>query len=162
MPAILFLPCRLYYATWKIIFDADGIQKQLFGINCKNRPWTQVKEVRSAWSTSDRSYGICIIFKDRKAVHFRMDCENAEAAKRLILSYCSIREHRGSIWAIYLNANRSALRITIIPPPEHISLRSVPQIVKKSSGLTVGANCVRPPMWPCRILEWLWIMKSKS
>ena len=97
IPAILFLPCPLYYATWKIIFDAEGIQKQLFGINCKNRPWTQVKEVRSAWSTSDRSYGISIIFKDRKAVHFRMDCENAEAAKRLILSHCSITEHRGMI-----------------------------------------------------------------
>ena len=97
IPTFLFLPFPLYYATWQITFDADGIQKRLFGINCKNRPWTQVKEVRSAWSTSDRSYGISIIFKDRKAVHFRMDCENAEAAKKLILSHCSITEHRGMI-----------------------------------------------------------------
>ena len=94
VPTILFLPCPLYYATWQITFDTDGIQKHIFGINCKNRPWTQVKEVRSAWLISERSYGINIIFKDRKAIHFRMDCENAEAAKRLILSHCSITEHR--------------------------------------------------------------------
>ena len=97
IPTFLFLPVPLYYATWQITFDADGIQKRLFGINGKKRPWTQVKEVRSAWLISERSYGISIIFKNRKAIHFRMDCENAEAAKKLILSHCSITEHRGMI-----------------------------------------------------------------
>ena len=97
VPTILFLPCPLYYATWQITFDADGIKKRLFGINHKKYAWTQVKEVRSAWLISERSYGISIIFKDRKAIHFRMDCENAEAAKKLILSHCSITEHRGML-----------------------------------------------------------------
>ena len=97
VPTFLFLPFPVYYATWQITFDADGIQKRLLGINCKKRPWTQVKEVRSAWLVSERSYGISIIFKNRKAIHFRMDCENAEAAKKLILSHCSITEHRGVI-----------------------------------------------------------------
>ena len=97
IPTFLFLPFLLYYATWQIKFDADGIQKRLFGIKCKKHAWTQVKEVRSAWLISERSYGISIIFKDKKAVRFRMDCENAEAAKKLILSHCSITEHRGLI-----------------------------------------------------------------
>lgn len=97
VPTILFFPCPLYYATWQITFDADGIQKRLFGINHKKYTWTQVKEVRSAWLISERSNGISIIFKDKKAVRFRMDCENAEAAKKLILSHCSITEHRGLI-----------------------------------------------------------------
>ena len=97
IPTFLFLPFPLYYATWQIVFDADGIQKRLFGVNCKKRPWTQVKEVRSAWLISERSYGISIIFKNRKTIHFRMDCENAEAAKKLILSHCSITEYRGMI-----------------------------------------------------------------
>lgn len=97
IPTFLFLPFPLYYATWQITFDADGIQKRLFGINHKKHAWTQVKEVCSAWLISERSYGISIIFKDRTAVHFRMDCENAEAAKKLILSHCSITEHRGMI-----------------------------------------------------------------
>ena len=34
----------------------------------------------------------------------------------------------------------------IIPLQEHISLRYAPQTGRKSSGLTVGANCVRPPI----------------
>ena len=97
IPTFLFLPFPVYYATWQITFDADGIQKRLFGINHKKHEWTQVKEVRSAWLVSERSYGISIIFKNRKAIHFRMDCENAEAAKKLILSHCSITEHRGVI-----------------------------------------------------------------
>ena len=97
IPTFLFLPFPLYYATWQIVFDADGIQKRLFGVNCKKHPWTQVKEVSSAWLVSERSYGISIIFKNRKAIHFRMDCENAEAAKKLILSHCSITEYRGMI-----------------------------------------------------------------
>ena len=97
IPTFLFLPFPLYYATWQIKFDADGIQKRLFGIKCKKHAWTQVKEVRSAWLISERNYGISIVFKDRKAIHFRMDCENAEAAKKMILSHCSIKEHRGTI-----------------------------------------------------------------
>ena len=97
IPTFLFLPFPLYYATWQITFDADGIQKRLFWLNQKHYAWTQVKEVRSTWLISERSYGISIIFKDKKAVRFRMDCENAEAAKKLILSHCSITEHRGMI-----------------------------------------------------------------
>ena len=97
IPTFLFLPFPLYYATWQITFDADGIKKRLFGINHKKYAWTQVKEVRSAWLISERNYVISIVFKDRKSIHFRMDCENAEAAKKLILSHCSITEHSGLI-----------------------------------------------------------------
>ncbi len=97
IPVILFLPFPLYYATWQITFDAAGIQKTALGNQSKKYAWTQVKEVRSAWLISERSYGISIIFKDRTAIRFRMDCENAEAAKKLILSHCSITEHRGMI-----------------------------------------------------------------
>lgn len=97
IPAFLFLPFPLYYATWQITFDAVGIQKRLFGINHKKHAWTQVKEVRSAWLISERSYVISITLKDRTALRFRMDCENAEAAKKLILSHCSIAEHNGMI-----------------------------------------------------------------
>ena len=97
IPTFLFLPLPLYYATWQITFDAEGIQKRLWGINHKKHAWTQVKEVRSAWLISERSNCISIKFKDGNTIHFRMDCENAEGAKKLILSHCSITEHRGMI-----------------------------------------------------------------
>ena len=92
VPVFLFLPLPLHYATWQITLDAGGIQKFLLGIPCKKRPWTQVKEVRSTWLISERSNGIRIIFKDGRSTSFRMDCENAEAAKKRILSHCSITE----------------------------------------------------------------------
>ena len=93
IPAFLFLPLPLYYAAWQITFDAEGIQKRLFGIDQKKYAWTQVKEVRSAWLISERSNGISIMFKDKKAIRFRMDCDNAEQAKKHILSHCSIKEN---------------------------------------------------------------------
>jgi hypothetical protein len=92
IPAFLFLPLPLYYATWQITFDAHGIQKRLWGIHSKKYVWAQVKEVRSAWLISERSNGISIIFKDNKTIRFRMDCDNAKQAKQLILSHCSINE----------------------------------------------------------------------
>ena len=93
VPAFLFLSYPLYYATWQIAFDSDGIQKRLFWINQKRHAWTQVKAVHSAWLISERSFGISIKFKDRKTIRFRMDCENAEQAKKQILSHCSITEY---------------------------------------------------------------------
>lgn len=87
---IPFLPLPLYYATWQITFNKSGIHKHLFWINQKSRAWTQVKEVRSAWLTSEKSHIVSIIFKDGKTIRFRMDCENAEKARKLILSHCSI------------------------------------------------------------------------
>lgn len=92
IPAFLFLPLPLYYATWQITFDAHGIQKRLWGIHSKKYVWAQVKEVRSAWLISERGNGISIIFKDNKTIRFRMDCDNAKQAKQLILSHCSINE----------------------------------------------------------------------
>ena len=87
-----FLPLPLYYATWQIIFNADGIQKQLFLINQEFRTWSQIKEVHSTWLTSKSNHIISIKFKNGKTIRFRMDCENAEKARKCILSLCSIIE----------------------------------------------------------------------
>lgn len=87
-----FLLLPFYFASWKITFCASGIQKQLFGFKQKGRAWTQVKQVRSVWSASERNYVVCILFKDGKTIRFRMDCDHAENARKLILSHCSIVE----------------------------------------------------------------------
>lgn len=94
IPAFLFLPMPLYYATWQVTLDATGIQQRLFGIRLKKRLWTQVKEVHSEWLISQRCNGIRIIFNDKKTVCFRMDCDHAEQAKRILLSHCSITKSK--------------------------------------------------------------------
>ena len=53
------------------------------------------------------------------------------------------------------NENKYGCPNTIIPNLEPISLRYAPQTERKSSGLTVGANCVRPLISRYRILELL-------
>lgn len=89
---IPFLPLPVYYATWRITFAPDGIRRCLFWFDQKCRPWTQVNEVRAIWLTSERCQVVSIRFKDGKTIHFRMDCDNAERARKLILSHCSITE----------------------------------------------------------------------
>ena len=94
IPIILLLPYPLYYASWQITLDAVSIQRRIFWLNQKPYPWTQVEEVRSSWFVSERNFAISIKLKGKKTIRFRMDCENAEAARKLILSHCSITEYR--------------------------------------------------------------------
>lgn len=84
---MMILP--LYYASWQITFNANGIHKRLFWINAGSHSWAQVKEVRSAFSCTEQEV-ISILFKDGKTLRFRMICENADTAKKLILSHSSI------------------------------------------------------------------------
>lgn len=93
MAAIPLLPLPLYFGTWQITFDSKGIHKKLFWIKGKSHTWAQVKEVRSALLISEKNTVVSILFKDGKAIRFRMDCENAEKARTHILSHCSIKDN---------------------------------------------------------------------
>lgn len=89
-PVVPMMILPLYYASWQITFDANGIHKRLFWINAGSHSWSQIKEVRSAWSYTDQEV-ISILFNDGKALRFRMICENADKASQLILSHHSIK-----------------------------------------------------------------------
>ena len=91
VPIIPLLILPLYYASWQITFNGSGIHKQLFWINAGSHSWSQVKEVRSEYSYTDQEV-IRIHFKDGKTARFRMICENADKARKLILSHHSINE----------------------------------------------------------------------
>lgn len=88
-PVVPMMILPLYYASWQITFNANGIHKRLFWINAGSHSWAQVKEVRSAFSCTEQEV-ISILFKDGKTMRFRMICDNAEKARKLILSYSSI------------------------------------------------------------------------
>lgn len=88
-PIIPLLILPLYYASWQIVLNINGIQKKLFWINMGSHSWAQVKEVRSTFSYTEQEI-ISIHFKDGKTVRFRMTCENADKARKLILTHCSI------------------------------------------------------------------------
>lgn len=90
IPVALLMPLSLYYASWQITFDANGIHERLFWFNAGSHSWAQVKEVRSTFSHTEQEV-ISIQFKDGKTLRFRMICENAEKARKLILSHHSIK-----------------------------------------------------------------------
>ena len=91
IPVAVLMLLPLYYASWQITFDANGIHKRLFWINVGSHTWAQVQEVRSAFSYTEQEV-ISILFKDGKTLRFRMMCENATQARKLILSHSSIIE----------------------------------------------------------------------
>ena len=88
-PIIPLLILPLYYASWQIVLNINGIQKKLFWINMGSHSWAQIREVRATYSCTEQEV-ISIHFKDGKIVRFRMICENADKARKLILTHCSI------------------------------------------------------------------------
>lgn len=88
-PIVPLLILPLYYASWQIVLNINGIQKKLFWINMGSHSWAQIREVCATYSCTEQEV-ISIHFKDGKIVRFRMICENADKARKLILTHCSI------------------------------------------------------------------------
>lgn len=80
----------LYYETWEIFIDSKGVRKKLFGIPGKTYSYHQIKDVISRWSNTEQEI-IRITFTDNKTIMFRSKDENADKARKQILSYHSIR-----------------------------------------------------------------------
>ena len=81
----------LYVESWRIGFDANGLQKSVFGIAGKHYRYNEIKDVISRCSVSERGVILRIIFADGSAVKFRMQDENGEKARKYIMSRHTIR-----------------------------------------------------------------------
>ena len=80
----------LYYETWKISFDSDGVRKKVFGVPGKAYSYHQIKDVISRLSYTEQGI-VRITFIDNRSIKFRLEDENADKARKRILSYHSIR-----------------------------------------------------------------------
>jgi len=80
----------LYYETWKISFDSDGVRKKVFGVSVKAYSYHQINDVISKSSYTEKRI-VRITFIDNRSIRFRLEDENAENARKRILSYHSIR-----------------------------------------------------------------------
>lgn len=89
VPVIMLMPLPLHYVSWQITLNANGIYKRLFWITMGSHSWTQVMEVRTTFSYTEQEV-ISILFKDGKTLRFRMICENADKARKMILTHSSI------------------------------------------------------------------------
>lgn len=81
----------LYYETWQVILEQDGIRKRVFGFSGKARGYSQIKDVVTRRSYTEQGI-IRVTFSDNSSIKFRLEDENAEKAKKRILSYHSIRD----------------------------------------------------------------------
>ncbi len=86
---MLCLPMVLWYTTWKVTLHEQGIRKELFGHTIRDYTWNQVQAVENFYPYGSYDY-IYVLFKDGKKLNFRMDCDNASEAKRMLLSHFSI------------------------------------------------------------------------
>ncbi|MBQ7099840.1 MAG: hypothetical protein IJO05_08995 [Oscillospiraceae bacterium] len=92
LPAIaVSMGVLLYDESWRVCFDANGVQKAVFGIAGKHHCYNEIKDVVSRCSVSEHGVILRIIFNDGGAVKFRMQDENGEKARKYILSRHTIR-----------------------------------------------------------------------
>ena len=93
VPAFMIVyPLVLYTVTWKLCFDPNGITRSVFGFRGKVHGYQEIRDAVCRYSSSDSAMIIRIVFADGKSVKFRMDDENAQKARKHLLSHHSIRE----------------------------------------------------------------------
>lgn len=85
-PAFLM---HIYFHTWSIDFTAGGIIRHRWGTE-QSYGWNDIQQVTSHFSPTEGPY-IRIWFRNGKAFQFRMDDENAAAAKKILLKHTSLK-----------------------------------------------------------------------
>ena len=92
-PAFMIVyPLVLYTLTWKLCFDANGITNSVLGFRGKIHGYQEIQDAVCRYSSSDSALIVRIVFTDGKFVKFRRDDENAQKARKYLLSRHSIRE----------------------------------------------------------------------
>ena len=92
-PAFMIVyPLVLYTLTWKLCFDANGITNSVLGFRGKIHGYQEIQDAVCRYSSSDSALIVRIVFADGKFVKFRRDDENAQKARKYLLSRHSIRE----------------------------------------------------------------------
>ena len=92
-PAFLIVfPLVWHTLTWKLCFEANGITNFVFGFRVKIHGYQEIRDAVCRYSSSDSAMIVRIVFADGKSVKFRMDDENAQKARKHLLSHHSIRE----------------------------------------------------------------------
>ena len=92
-PAFLIVyPLLWYIWTWKLSFDSNGITNSVFGFSGKIHGYQEIRDAVCRYSSTESAMIVRIVFDDGKSAKFRMDDENAQKARKHLLSRHSIRE----------------------------------------------------------------------
>ncbi|MBQ8404703.1 MAG: hypothetical protein IJX55_09850 [Clostridia bacterium] len=80
----------IYYETWKISFSNEKISKKCFFFTSVFE-WRSLRRVKQEYLFSEKGECIQMFFADGKNLCFKMKDQNAEKAKKIILSHCNIQ-----------------------------------------------------------------------
>ena len=89
---VIASPMIWYTLTWKLCFDSKGITNTVFGFRGKTHGYQEIRDAVCRYSSSDSAMIVRIVFDDAKSVKFRTDDENAQKARKYLLSRHSIRQ----------------------------------------------------------------------
>ena len=89
---VIACPMIWHTLTWKLCFDSKGITNTVFGFRGKTHGYQEIRDAVYRYSSSDSAMIVRIVFADGKSVKFRVVDENAQKARKYLLSHHSIRQ----------------------------------------------------------------------
>ncbi|MBP3538645.1 MAG: hypothetical protein J6J62_02250 [Oscillospiraceae bacterium] len=95
---LLFVPIilcvffmALYYEVWQLSFSQKEISLKRLFFMMRTYSYAQISDAYTTYSVSLRGEHICLTFSDGKRIVFLLNDENADKAKRILMSHHSLR-----------------------------------------------------------------------
>ena len=89
----LLIPITLlgiYNCTWQLYLDQKYIAKRVFFREVKRYSYTQIQKVVKEHFVSEQQTCVIVYFVDGKNIHFRMDCDDAIQAVKMLSKHRTI------------------------------------------------------------------------
>lgn len=97
---LVFFPCEVifgvilvYMESWRILFYADHIEKQVFFITVDHYSYSDIKDIYISYSVTDHEY-VVISYVNQKQMSFRLQDMNASKALKVLQSHKSVTLRR--------------------------------------------------------------------
>ena len=87
---ILITLLGIYYCTWQLYLDQKYIVKRLFFREVKRYSYTQIQKAVKEHFVSEQQTCVIVYFVDGKSIHFRMDCDGAIQAVKILSKHRTI------------------------------------------------------------------------
>ena len=81
----------LYYEVWQLSFSQKEISIKRLFFKLRTYSYAQISDAYTTYSISLRGEHICLTFSDGKRIVFLLNDENADKAKRILMSHHSLR-----------------------------------------------------------------------
>ena len=81
---------EIYECTWQLYLDQKYIVKRLFFREVTRYSYTQIQKVVKEHFVSEQQTCVIVHFVDGKTIHYRMDCDGANQALKILSKHRTI------------------------------------------------------------------------